>query len=174
MDRDRPNPFALIHAAAICLLVLALCAVAVITGGGCIAYKAPVVSYIRGPEANYNQERSAVMSRSTNAEQQVAETTAEQQQQENTADAIMPTAMDLTSQLGLKQGQGTAQAATAGESNTGATLNADQTQQGQAGGDALGQTPTVYNAPGGNAQSPAAPITVTPAPPPEEPVPPAP
>ena len=148
------------------LLVLA----ALLLGcASCIAYRAPIVSYQSGPENNYNQERSGNNNRSPGAEQQVADTTAAQNQWENATDTQQATALDVAKQIGLKQGQGTAGAATSGTDNTGATLNADQTQQGQAGGDAIGQTPTVHNAPGGNAHSPAAPIT--PAPTPEEPLP---
>lgn len=126
---------------------------------GCVAYRAPVVSYQRGPEVAYNQERSSVQSRATNAEAQVAETTAAQTQTDNTADSNMPSALDTTKQVGLKQGQAaTGTQAQGREAVTGEATSTGQAPVGQQGGDALavGQTPS-------STTSGTAPVTINPA-----------
>ena len=113
-----------------------LCGLAAALLQGCIAYRAPVIAYQRGPEVNYNQERSGNMSRSTNAEQQVAETTAEQQQQSNTTTADMPSALDATKQVGIKQGQADTSTTTQGDQSP-ANTTTEQVPTGQQGGDAV-------------------------------------
>jgi hypothetical protein len=125
-------------------------------GAGCIAYRAPVVVFQRGPETNYNQERSGVQARSTTAEQQVAETTAEQDQQANQTDAAMSSAVDETKQVGLKQGQAATGTQTPGRDNVaGSTAGTTQSPTGQEGGDAaaIGQTPTAAGGGGGQGGS---------------------
>lgn len=111
---------------------------------GCISYKctAPMVVLQRGPETNYNQERSAVTSRSTAAEQQVADTTAPQTQTDNTVSADMPTAMETTKQVGLKQGQAATTTKTQGDTSPATTTSEGQAPVGHQGSDttAIGQT----------------------------------
>lgn len=104
---------------------------------GCVAYRAPMISYQSGPENAYNQERSGVISRSTSTEQQVAETTAAQTQSANDTTANMPTALDLDKQIGLKQGKADTGAAGAGRDATDATATGSGEAQGQQGGDAV-------------------------------------
>lgn len=121
---------------------------------GCVAYRAPVIAYIKGPESNYNQERSGTMSRSTGAEQQVADKTQAQTQTSNNTDAAMSTVSDQTKQVGLRQGQAATGTQAAGrESASGTTSSTTQTPTGQQGGDALavGQTaPTAASGGGGS------------------------
>lgn len=147
-------------------LLAALCAGCL----GCIAYRAPVIVFQRGPETNYNQERSGVQSRSTTAEQQVAETTAEQQQQQNSTDAAMASAVDETRQVGLKQGQAQDVTKATGRDTAGATSGSPtQSPTGQQGGDAVavGQVPTAAGGgggPGGTGGQPTGGAVTPPAP----------
>ena len=133
-------------------MVLALSA---LVAAGCISYKAtaPMVVFQRGPETNYNQERSGVTSRSTAAEQQVADTTAPQTQADNTVSADMPTAMETTRQVGLKQGQAATTTKTQGDTSPGTTTSEGQAPVGHQGSDttAIGQT-----AESASAETPAA------------------
>lgn len=113
------------------LILAAVCGLV----AGCIAYRAPVVSYQRGAENAYQQDRNGLTSRSTGNQQQVAETTSEQQQQENTQTADMPTATEATKQLGLKQGLAGTTTKTQGDASPGTTTS-EQVPTGQQGGDA--------------------------------------
>lgn len=113
-----------------------LCGLAAALLQGCIAYRAPVVSYQRGPEVNYNQERSGVTSRSTGAQQQVADSTQTQDQQDNAITADMPSALDATKQLGLRQGQADTSTTTQGDQSP-ANTTTEQVPTGQQGGDAV-------------------------------------
>jgi len=117
---------------------------------GCVAYRAPNLVFQRGPETNYNQERSGVQSRSTTAEQQVAESTQAQDQTTNSTDATMPTAMDAVKTVGLRQGVAATQTPTQGrEQATGTVTGTEQTPTGQSGGQAI--APVIPISGGGDA-----------------------
>jgi len=133
------------------LVVLACLVLGLLLLPGCVAYRAPVISWQSGPENAYNQERSGVTSRSTNAEQQVADKTESQTQTENVATAEMSTAMETTRQVGLKQGQAQTRSVAQGRDDVNApSSSTGQASVGQQGSDQLG-----YN-PGGGASAPGA------------------
>lgn len=124
------------------LVLMGLLGIVALCGGCGIGLRAPGIVVQRGPETNYNQERSGVTSRSTAAQQQVAETTAEQQQQENATTADMPTQAESTRQVGLRQGLEGTTAKTVGDTSPGAATREGGGATGQEGGSAtsLGQT----------------------------------
>jgi hypothetical protein len=122
------------------LLSACLCALCgLLAVSGCIAYKAPVISLVRGPEANYLQEGSGLNSRSTNANQQSAKNTAPQLQLENQATAEMASNMEATRTVGLKQGVAQDKAIAQGRDQTSAgQQSTDKSTTGQTGNDTLG------------------------------------
>jgi len=129
------------------LLAVALAGVCAVFCG-CVAQinlsegRAPQFVVQRGPETNYNQERSGVTSRSTSSQQQVADTTAEQGQTENATTADMPTQAETTRQVGLRQGLEGTTAKTVGDTSPGTATREGGGATGQEGGSAtsLGQT----------------------------------
>lgn len=106
---------------------------------GCVAYRAPVISYMAGPENMYNQERSGGTSRATNNEQQVADTSQAQTQTANTATADMASNAETTRQVGLKQGQAQTKSTAQGRDDVNApTTSTGQAPVGHQGSDQLG------------------------------------
>lgn len=122
------------------LILAAVCGLAAFMLMGCQMsmkeIKSPQFVMQRGPEVNYNQEGSGVNSRSTGTNQQVAKTAATQKQAGNRFTADMPTAMESTKQVGLKQGQAATTTKTQGDTSP-ATTTAEQVPTGQQGGDAV-------------------------------------
>ena len=109
---------------------------------GCIAYRAPVVSYMSGPENAYNQERSGVQSRATTSAQQTTDAAQAQTQTGNTATADMASNAETTRQIGLKQGQAQTSTTAQGKDQTsGTAASTGQAPVGQNGSDQLGYNP---------------------------------